>query len=804
MTTKYKIILGFAAMMILMIALSLLEYRSLDNSMAGFKEYSRLAEINVEFSDGLAEFTRVSLNANTFLANRNPDLIKEAQDALEHLDQGFTDILKTMVIPANIERVTRARKLLADYRAGLNTLVGAINRIMDVYQNEVSPSRDNLEREIRFMMDTAKANDNTAVLHGLADSVFQFANMRFYMAHYLHTRSEEHAKGLQGAISQMKTLLLGVGEHIRVQSARDTHAKLLNDLATWENAAKTIVEAGNAANAVLTDMRAARRDLDALLPELSKIYDDLMRANGEATASAVAASQTMLLTGSAAGVAIGILLAVFIIFGLIRVLRNLGAFASAIADGNFQAQVDSREKGEVGAMVQSMKQIPAVLQSVLDDYHTLEKRIEGGELDVKADPAAYKGGFATLITGTNAILSRFLLLVENIPTPVVMLTKDCKAIYMNAVGREVGGADYKGKTCRQIMAREDSDTPADALRKAVDSLRPASAETRAHPQGKNMDISYTAIPMLSQDGKLAAILQLITDLTAIKNTQRTIIQVADQAATIANRVASSSEELSAQVEQVSNGADQQRSRVESTATAMAEMNATVLEVAKNAGQASDQSEMTKNKANEGAALVNKVVHSINEVNKVATTLQTSMHELGGQAESIGGVMGVISDIADQTNLLALNAAIEAARAGEAGRGFAVVADEVRKLAEKTMSATQEVGTNITAIQHSARNNIEEVNAATKAITEATELANTSGQALTEIVELAAANSSVVTSIATAAEQQSSTSEEINRAIDEINRIVAETAEGMTQAYAAVQELSQIAQELLTVMQQLKE
>jgi methyl-accepting chemotaxis protein len=232
---------------------------------------------------------------------------------------------------------------------------------------------------------------------------------------------------------------------------------------------------------------------------------------------------------------------------------------------------------------------------------------------------------------------------------------------------------------------------------------------------------------------------------------------------------------------------------------MTEMNSTVLEVARNAGQAAEQSEMTRNKATDGATLVNKVVHSINLVNKVATTLQTNMRELGSQAESIGGVMNVISDIADQTNLLALNAAIEAARAGEAGRGFAVVADEVRKLAEKTMTATQEVGANITAIQQSARTNINEVGEAAKAITDATDLANTSGQALTEIVNLASANSSVVTSIATAAEEQSATSEEINQSIEEISKIVGNTADGMHQASQALHELAQTAQELNTVM-----
>jgi methyl-accepting chemotaxis protein len=465
--------------------------------------------------------------------------------------------------------------------------------------------------------------------------------------------------------------------------------------------------------------------------------------------------------------------------------------------------VHSRERGEIGELLESMRQIPAVLQAILHDYQSLEKRVEGGELEARGDPGAYKGGFATMIEGTNFIMNRFLQVAEDIPTPVMMLSTDLKTTYLNKAGRKIGGADYKGKTNEQLWNCDDEGTPEDALVRAAQSLRTAMSETRAHPQGKDMDISYAITPILSSEGALRSMLQVITDLTAIKATQRTIRNVADQAAAIANRVAAASEELSAQVEQVSRGAAEQRARVDGTATAMTEMNSTVMEVAKSAGEAAGQSETTRSKAADGAALVDKVVQAINTVNTVAGTLQTNMQGLGGKAENIGGVMNVISDIADQTNLLALNAAIEAARAGEAGRGFAVVADEVRKLAEKTMSATKEVGNNITAIQQSAHVNIKEVGEAARAVADATELANTSGKALAEIVDLASSNSAVVSSIATAAEEQSATSEEISRSIADINRIVGETADGMTQAAAAVQELSRMAQELNTVMAELR-
>ncbi len=273
---------------------------------------------------------------------------------------------------------------------------------------------------------------------------------------------------------------------------------------------------------------------------------------------------------------------------------------------------------------------------------------------------------------------------------------------------------------------------------------------------------------------------------------------------VVERMTSASEELSAQVEEASRGAEEQTNRTGETATAMEEMNATVLEVAKNASQAAEASDQARTKAVDGAKVVSASVAAINTVQSQAQEMKSNLDQLGRQAEQIGRIMTVIEDIADQTNLLALNAAIEAARAGDAGRGFAVVADEVRKLAEKTMNATKEVGEAISAIQQGTQANIRGMDQSVSAIEDATRLANQSGDALREILALAEQAADQVRSIATAAEQQSATSEEINRGVEDINRISSETSEVMNQSAQAISELARQAVELQEVVQRMKQ
>ncbi len=266
---------------------------------------------------------------------------------------------------------------------------------------------------------------------------------------------------------------------------------------------------------------------------------------------------------------------------------------------------------------------------------------------------------------------------------------------------------------------------------------------------------------------------------------------------------SASEQLSAQITISTQGAEEQSSRMGATSAAMQEMNSTVLDIARNSGDSAEIAENTKHKALEGVSITQKCQETMLEVKNESSNVRVTMSELADHAQSISAIMGVISDIADQTNLLALNAAIEAARAGEAGRGFAVVADEVRKLAEKTIASTSDVAKAINAIQQSTEVNVQQVDSMVKRIEEVTELTINSGEALTGILSMAEGSADGIRAIATASEEQSATSDEVSQSIHSVASIAEETKNAMLEATDAVNSLMEQSQQLSELVNSLK-
>ncbi|MCB9848881.1 MAG: methyl-accepting chemotaxis protein [Phycisphaeraceae bacterium] len=272
--------------------------------------------------------------------------------------------------------------------------------------------------------------------------------------------------------------------------------------------------------------------------------------------------------------------------------------------------------------------------------------------------------------------------------------------------------------------------------------------------------------------------------------------VTQEVAGAATEIAASSEELSA-------GMRQQQEQTSQVAAAMEEMSCSVTEVAKKAGEAASMSEKAGKQATQGGEVVEQTIEGMNSINDEVNQSAAAVGELGKRGEQIGEVISVINDIAEQTNLLALNAAIEAARAGEHGRGFAVVADEVRKLAERTTKATEEVAESINAIQQETTRAVERMESGKVRVTEGVTLAGNAGDALREIVAGSGQVAQMIQSIAAGAEQQSSAANEVSRSIESINAISNESAEGVRQAAEAATQLSNKAEQLQALVNRFK-
>ena len=394
------------------------------------------------------------------------------------------------------------------------------------------------------------------------------------------------------------------------------------------------------------------------------------------------------------------------------------------------------------------------------DYSNVEKTI---------DSIAYSCIIAMLIITTVLILLGVIF-----SRALVKPLKKC-VVFAAAVA----GGSLKEEL--HITRSDEVGDLADALRKMVNALRKMIGEAE------------TATSVAEEKTKQAEEATKIAEQAAAKaeNAKREgMLDAALRLEDVVLGISSEVSQLSAQIEESDRVSAESSTRLSETTEAIHEMSLSVQDVARNAASASDMSSQTHQNAEEGQRILTEAMSSIDLVEKVSMELKNDMNTLYAHTRDISQIMNVISDIADQTNLLALNAAIEAARAGEAGRGFAVVATEVRKLAEKTMSSTNDVSRAISAIQGSAQQSVNRMEEALQNVEQATKLAKQSGEALSRIVGNVESTADQVKAIAAASEEQSASSAGIDDSIKKVNVMSHQTTEAMSEAAKAITGLAQ--------------
>jgi methyl-accepting chemotaxis protein len=435
-------------------------------------------------------------------------------------------------------------------------------------------------------------------------------------------------------------------------------------------------------------------------------------------------------------------------------------------------------------------------------------------------------------------------ILDNIPIPLQVLDTDLKWSYFNKSAETVMGkksAEWKGKPCSNwgapICNTEKCGTKCMLEGRDVPMFEQAGREWKVMPSkiidrfGKHVG-NVELMQDVTKDREKERYLEKcvhnlmiemekfsVGDLTvsAVKEKEDTIGQLYDAFNKAINNIhglvtqvheavqatASAGSQISSSSEELAAGAQQQSSQTMEVASAVEQMTKTILHTSTNASLAADKSKNSGSIALEGGKVVKETIESMNHIAEVVERASATVQELGNSSNQIGEIIQVIDDIADQTNLLALNAAIEAARAGEQGRGFAVVADEVRKLAERTTKATKEIAAMITKIQHDTAEAVESMEKGTIQVKSGRELTYKAESSLKEIITSVNETLGTVSEVASASEEQSSAAEQISKSIESISSVTQEAAQGTQQIARATEDLNRLTENLLGLVGQFK-
>jgi len=584
-----------------------------------------------------------------------------------------------------------------------------------------------------------------------------------YLAPDLATREREKERAME-ATRIVNAMADSLDRTLTTDEGKRLFARFVdirkNQYATARQRFFNELESGNmeAANQILfSDLGEAERNYVKAVEELADLAASLMYKGGEEAEATVGTTNTILLVVTLLAiifvlafgytVTIGITKPVEEVAGRVQQLqsvciKNLGEGLQSVAKGDFSRRLEKstqllnfNRKDEIGDMAATIDKMILQSQGGIDAYEVVRATV--GELSNETGKLIEAGREGKLDTRGDAhkfdgsykeIVEGFNGVLDAVILPIQEGARMLN-VYASGDFRDKIKSQYKG----------DHQLIVDSINKLGESI--------------------------------GEILMQVTE--AVQAT-----------ASAANQISSATEEMAA-------GSQEQASQTTEVASAVEEMTSTILENTKNASFAADASKSSAVQAKEGGEVVGETVKGMNRIAEVVSQSADAIFTLGQNSDKIGEIVQVIDDIADQTNLLALNAAIEAARAGEQGRGFAVVADEVRKLAERTTKATKEIAMMIKQIQKDTGGAVESMKKGTAEVEAGKTLVNKAGEMLKEMIQSSQKVTDSVIQVAAASEQQSAASEQISKNLEAISSVTQESTAGIHQVARAAEDLNRL-------------
>ena len=755
-----KLLLAFGATIVLIAGISCLSWYAT-------AKYDRQKEVLLLSEKIISDVMATESQVTKAIIDYKPEPVAQAYKLLEDSRTTANQLLGIVTSQENKDHLNNILNSIGGYHpilSQIETLLTDFNKI----QAEVGKLGNTVQSTLNSISSETErkynATGNAEEYIIASDIALAAANIRYALMAFLFTEDDAVYQHAMDVIAGANKLF----DQDKVKN-NPVFAQTISDIRTYLDQVKPLLEAG----AKIQDLREeSNKGVQYALQEATSVANLAINLFNDVSASV----KQQLIIASIIAVLLGVLLTIVISR---NIMKQLGT-----------------DPGELS---------------------TLAERVTNGDYDIN-DGKDHIGVYHNIIMMVEKLKETLQFsqgILSSMPIPIAVFGANNKLKFAN---REMMSLleiskkmeDCIGETSGTFMYRQENFNTATA--KAIASKQTGSLEIEYEThKGKHINVSTIAQPLLDTHNNVTDVISVWQDITErvrqnkiIADSHQNMQNIAMELEQVATNASSASEELSAQIELSEKGATDQADRVATTATALEEMNATVLEIARNAGTTSDSASNVRSEASAGSESMQECVKAMTEVREESLKLQSEMGVLSEHAQAINEIMNVISDIADQTNLLALNAAIEAARAGEAGRGFAVVADEVRNLAEKTMTSTTDVGNAISAIQKSTADNTRLVMGAVEKIEKVTEMVSHAGEALLGIVSLADTTADQVRAIATASEEQSATSEEITQSVDSINNIAKENAANMQEARKAVEEMVNQTHVLSQLIEQLQQ
>jgi len=446
-----------------------------------------------------------------------------------------------------------------------------------------------------------------------------------------------------------------------------------------------------------------------------------------------------------------------------------------INDGKLDARIDNTEiEGEYKKLSEEINKMLNSIISPLNVAAEYVDRISKGDIPPKITDE-YRGDFNEIKNNLNQCIDAINLLVKD-------------SLYLSKAAAE-GKLDTRADASKH---NGEFKVIVDGLNQTFDNVV-APINEAAEVLGQMATGDLTVRMQGNYRGDLE---KLKNDINKLGDSLSDLI---NQVTESVENTASAALEISSTAESLAASSQEQSAQADEVASAVEEMSRTVTENAMSATRTAEVAQTNGQIAKEGADVVKQTVAKMRDIANVVKNSAINIQKLGDSSKEIGEIISVIDDIADQTNLLALNAAIEAARAGEQGRGFAVVADEVRKLAERTTEATKQIATMIKGIQNETEQAVQVMNKGTNEVQSGIEYADKAGDSLNSILTSTQEVLDMINQIAAASEEQSATSEQISKNVMSISKVTAEAAQRIEDVARTSEELARMTEHLKNLM-----